>query len=148
MSDNTSAGAPFEVDTRFGPFVGAAADVVTLPDGVPGFERCRRFVLAALPGIAPFTCVQGLDEPRPSFLAIDPRLVVEGYAQPLSDADRGRLAAAAGDPLVWLSLVQIDGERATVNLRAPIIINPRRMVGLQMIPFESAYAIDHPLPLD
>src|SRR5580765_3897992 len=116
---------PLQIDTRFGPFVGAAADIVTMADGVPGFERCRRFVLAALPEIAPFTCVQGLDEPRPSFLAIDPRLIVDGYTQALTDADR-----------------------ATANLRAPLVINPRRMVGLQIIPFDSAYALDHPLPLD
>jgi flagellar assembly factor FliW len=137
-----------QIDTRFGPFAVAAADVVTLPDGVPGFERCRRFVLAALPGIAPFTCVQGLDEPRPSFLAIDPRLIVDGYTQPLTDADRQRLDAADGEPLLWLALVQTGGDRATANLRAPLVINPRRMVGLQIIPFDSAYALDHPLPLD
>jgi flagellar assembly factor FliW len=122
--------------------------VVTMVDGLPGFERCRRFVLAALPAIAPFTCLQGLDEPRPSFLAIEPRLTVDGYAQSLSDADRQRLDAADGAPLLWLSLVRTDGDRATVNLRAPIVINPRAMVGLQVIPFESDYALDHPLPLD
>ena len=138
----------FEIDTRFGPFAGAAADVVTLPEGVPGFERCRRFVLAALPAIAPFTCVQGLDDPRPSFLAIDPALIVDGYAPALGDSDRQRLDAAAGDRLVWLSLVRTDGDRATVNLRAPLVINPRRMLGLQFIPVESAYALDHPLPVD
>jgi flagellar assembly factor FliW len=137
-----------EVETRFGPFAGAAADVVTMADGVPGFERCRRFVLAALPAIAPFTCLQGLDEPRPSFLAIDPRLIVDSYAPTLGDGDRQRLDAAAGDALLWLSLVRTGGERATVNLRAPIVINPRRMVGLQIIAVESAYALDHPFPVD
>jgi flagellar assembly factor FliW len=136
-----------QVETRFGPFVGAAADVVTLAEGLPGFERCHRFVLAALPAIAPFTCLQGLDEPRPSFLAIDPRLVVNGYMPALSDGDRQRLCAD-GDALLWLSLVYTNGVQATVNLRAPIVINPRRMVGLQIIPVESAYAFDHPFPVD
>ena len=141
-------GATVHVDTRFGPFDVAAADVVTLADGVPGFERCHRFVLAAMPEIAPFTCVQGLDEPRPSFLAIDPHLIVDGYAQPLSDADAQRLDRADGDALLWLSLVQTTTDAATVNLRAPLVINPRRMIGLQLIPVESRYALDHPLPLD
>jgi flagellar assembly factor FliW len=136
------------IDTRFGPFVGAAADVVSVPDGLPGFEKCRRFVLASLPDIAPFTCVQGLDEPRPSFLAIDPRLVAHGYAQALGETDRQRLEAEEGDAMLWLSLVHTDGSRATVNLRAPIVINPRRMLGLQLLPADSRYALDHPLPLD
>jgi flagellar assembly factor FliW len=140
--------ATVQIDTRFGPCAGAAADVVTLTDGMPGFEKCRRFVLAALPEIAPFTCVQGLDEPRPSFLAIDPRFVLHGYAQRLTDADRQRLDAVPGDSLLWLSLVHTDGDRATVNLRAPLVINPRRMLGVQLLPADSRYALDHPLPRD
>jgi len=78
--------AALEIDTRFGKCAALAADVVVLPEGMPGFERCRRFVLASSPDIAPFTCVHGLDEPRPSFLAIDPHLVVDGYASPLDPA--------------------------------------------------------------
>src|SRR3954464_5780361 len=105
--------APIEIDTRFGAVTAPATSVVTFTDGVPGFEKCRRFVLASLAAIDPFTCLQGLDDPRPSFLAIDPRAVVEDYQPSLSGADRRRLEADDHDPLVWLALVRAGDDAAT-----------------------------------
>jgi flagellar assembly factor FliW len=32
-----------------------------------------------------------------------------------------------------------------VNLRAPLVVNPKSMLGLQLIAPESAYRTDHPL---
>lgn len=136
------------IETRFGSFDASAADIVTLPDGLPGFERCRRFVVVTAPDLAPFTCLQGLDDVRPSFLTLDPRLAAAGYQAPLPAADRLRLGAASQEPLLWLSLVCLDGDRARVNLRAPIVVNPRTMVGLQVIASESVHPIDHPLGVD
>ena len=138
-----------DVVTRFGTFEADAGDVVRVVDGLPGFESCRRYVIVSSPELAPFTCLQGLDDPRPSFLVIDPRLVVAEYGVELSTAERRRLEAAAGDALLWLALVRIgDGADASVNLRAPIVVNPRRMAGLQVIAADSPYALQHPLGPD
>jgi flagellar assembly factor FliW len=144
----TAPSAVLTVQTRFGNFPANAADIVTMVEGIPGFERCRRFVLVSSEGIAPFTCVQGLDEIRPSFLAIPPRLVDPHYRQRLAPADRVRLDAADEEPLLWMAFVHLSESAATVNLRAPIVINARRMIGLQVIPYESDYVVDHPLVLD
>ena len=140
--------ATHTIETRFGRFTADAADIVTMAEGLPGFERCRRFVLVSAPAIQPFTCFQGLDEPRPSFLAIDPRLAEPRFSESLTPVDQTRLETADGEPLLWLAFVQLTGDAATVNLRAPIVINPARMIGLQAMPLDSPYAIDHPLRLD
>jgi flagellar assembly factor FliW len=145
---DAKSGDLIEIDTRFGKCATQADGVVTIAEGMPGFERCRRFVLATSADITPFTCVHGLDDSRPSFLAVDPRLVLDSYAQPLDAVHRQRIEASDDEPLLWLSLVRTDGDRATVNLRAPLVINPRRMLGVQVIPAASAYALDHPLPTD
>jgi flagellar assembly factor FliW len=144
----TAPSTPLNVQTRFGTFTADVADIVTLEDGIPGFERCRRFVLVSSDAIAPFTCVQGLDEPRPSFLAIPPRLLDPQYVQHLTPADRVRLDAADDGSLVWMAFVRLTGDAASVNLRAPLVINPRRMIGLQLMPADSSYALDHPMVLD
>jgi flagellar assembly factor FliW len=136
------------VQTRFGACPVAAADIVTVVEGIPGFERCRRFVLVSSDAIAPLTCVQGLDEPGPSFLALPPRLVDPQYQERLTPADRARLDAAEDEPLLWLAFVRLAPDAATVNLRAPFVINSRRMIGLQVMPSDSGYAVDHPLALD
>jgi flagellar assembly factor FliW len=121
--------------------------VVAFPDGLPGFEACRRYVLVRSTVCEPFTILQGVDGPTPpAFVAIDPQLVEPGYARTLEALDLTRLAAREGDTFLWLSLVatQADGQ-ATVNLRAPIVVNPRAMRGIQLVSSDAAYALDHPL---
>src|SRR5262245_34128992 len=105
--------------------VAADSGVITFAHGLPGFERCRRFVLVASPELAPFVCLKGLDDAEPSFLAIDPRRVDPSYALPLTAADCRRLEAGDAEPMLWLSLVRVDGDAATVNLQAPVVVNPR-----------------------
>ena len=46
---------------------------------------------------------------------------------------------------MWLGLVTIKDGMASVNLRAPIVISPRRMVGCQFIRDDRDYPIDFPL---
>ena len=59
---------PATVETRFGTFPVAAADIVHFAHGLPGFEACRQFVLISAPELLPFTCLHGIDAPGPSFL--------------------------------------------------------------------------------
>jgi len=37
------------------------------------------------------------------------------------------------------------GQGPSVNLRAPVVINPARMVGCQVMPHDSLYPLRHPL---
>lgn len=136
------------VETRFGSYLADGGAVVTLADGLPGFERCRQFVVVTGPTLQPFNCLQGLDDARPSFLTLDPRSVVDGFSVELPPADRERLDARDGDSLLWLALVRLEGDRILVNLRAPVVINARRMVGLQLVVPESPYSTEHVLTLD
>ena len=125
----------------------SANGVIRFDDGLPGFERVRRFVLVASPALEPFTLVQGVGEHTPSFLAIDPRLVDPGYASPLAQSDLARLEAGPKTPLLWLVLVTMGADgHATVNLKAPLVINPEIMRGLQLVAPDSPYPIDQPLP--
>ena len=134
---------PATVETRFGTFPVAAADIVHFAHGLPGFEACRQFVLISAPELLPFTCLHGIDAPGPSFLTLDPRQIVAGYVSPLGTAERGRLEAAAEEPLLWLAIVHVDDLAITANLRAPIVINPRRMLGLQVMGADTVWATDH-----
>jgi flagellar assembly factor FliW len=122
--------------------------IVTFEDGLPGFEASRRFVLVGSPDLDPFTLVQGVGADAPSFVAIEPRRVDRDYETALNRSELRRLGAQEGRPLLWLALVasQPDGS-ATVNLRAPIIIDPESMRGIQLLPDDSAYRMDHPLLL-
>ena len=142
-----AANTPTRVKTGFGEFDVRPEDVLTFPTGLPGFERCRRFVLVSSEDIAPFQCLQSVDGPPASFLVIDPRLVLPTYRAVLSAVDCIRLGVAPDATLLWLAIV-VPGdtdERPQVNLRAPIVINPATMVGYQLMPSNSLYPLRHPL---
>jgi flagellar assembly factor FliW len=139
------AAVPADVTTRFGTFAVDPTSVIQFPEGLPGFEQNRRFVLISSEEVAPLHVLHALDGPPASFLAVDPRVVLDTYRTMLTIGDRLKLDADEETPLVWLVLVTTDGEGASVNLRAPIVINPVVMMGCQVMPHNSLYPLRHPL---
>lgn len=125
----------------------AAPNTITMVDGLPGFEPCRHFVVMSSSDLEPLARLQGLDPSGPSFLALDPRMVMPDYETVLAPADRRRLEASDDDTLLWLVLVRLEGRRVLVNMQAPVVINPRRMLGLQVVPADSPYSTHHELLL-
>lgn len=122
-----------------------ARDVVRFPNGLPGFEACRGFVLMASDSLGPLQCLKAVEGPAASFLVIDPRRVLPEYRCELSAADMHRLGVnGADDTLLWLVLVTIELDGTiTANLRAPVVINPARMLGQQVVPYQCVYPIRH-----
>lgn len=122
------------------------SEAVTFPDGIPGFETCRSWVVMAAESATPLRRLHAMDGADASFLAIDPRAVLDNYRCDLSAADRRRLGAGDNDPLLWLAIVMIETSGAlTVNLRAPIVINPKTMTGQQVLPHNCLYPLRHVL---
>jgi flagellar assembly factor FliW len=148
MSTRVAVAAPaVSIDTRFGRFDVREDSIITFPEGLPGFEKSRRFVLLSSEQIAPLWCLHGLDAPEPSFLAVDPALVIAGYRKLLSPDDQLRLGGGGRD-CVWLALITIGGgEDAAVNLRAPVVVDAKRMIAVQVIQNRAQYQVNHPLAL-
>jgi flagellar assembly factor FliW len=138
--------APLHVVTRFGAFDVDQRDIVEFPDGMPGFERCHEFVVLSSQAMGPLQCLHAVDGPDATFLAIDPRIALQSFRCVLSPGDRLRLGASEDTPLLWLALITLDEHAsATANLRAPVVINPERMCGYQLVPLNSLYPLRYPL---
>jgi flagellar assembly factor FliW len=134
------------VNTAFGPFEVGAHQVLAFPSGVPGFEACRQWVLLSSPEFAPLSLLQSVVGPAASFLVVDPRRAMPKYRCVLSQADSLRLGASEDTELLWLATVAFEADgSAYVNLRAPLVINPERMLGYQVMPHSSLYPLRHPL---
>ena len=144
----TAHGLPGDVtrvETAFGTFDVAAGDIVSFPAGLPGFEECRRFVVLSSRELEPFKCLQSVEGPSASFLAVDPRRAFPDYRCALSDVDRVRLGEPDEATLVWLAIVTVTAEETIVNLRAPVVVNPARMLGYQLMPSNSLYPLRYEL---
>ena len=117
--------------------------IVSFPHGLPGFAQCQSFVVFAADkgDLQWLTSVEG---PAASFLTIDPRRVDSTLRYTLAPADMTRLQATEETPLLWLGIVLVEPDgTVSVNLRAPIVINPAVMVGYQVMPQRSLYPIRH-----
>jgi len=150
MSAHADAEAPrTEIDTPFGRFRVAPHERVRFPSGIPGFEDCREFALLSPGDLGALSCLQSLAGPPASFLVVDPRHVLPQYRCALGTTDLMRLGAGADTLLLWLAIVSMDeAGRAYANLRAPIVINPERMLGYQVVPHNSLYPLRQPLASD
>jgi flagellar assembly factor FliW len=121
-------------------------DVITFGDGIPGYEGRRDFVLLDSTEFAPLKVLHAVGETEPCFLAVDPKTVLENYRCELSAADRLRLGASDDSALLWLAIVTVnDNGEVAANLRAPIVLNPERMVGRQVMPNNCVYPLHHVL---
>ncbi len=115
--------------------------VIHIQEGMLGFSRDRNYLLIENGEIHPFKWLQSLDNPYVSFPVIDPQIILHDYSLSISAEDRQNLEIESRDQVVSLVVAVIpdDPTLATVNLRAPVVINHRRMLGKQIILAESNY---------
>lgn len=132
----------FLVHSRFADAEVNAGDVLVFADGLPGYEASRQFALLDVPEQAPLKVLHAVNAAEPCFLVVDPKSVLPSYRYQLSDSDRLRLGAKDDSTLLWLAIVIVDDAgTVAVNLRAPIVINPERMTGRQVMPNACVYPL-------
>jgi len=123
--------------------------LIQMPFGLLGFERYKTFALVTNPEEEPFLWLQVVEEPKLAFLVMSPFVVVPDYRPEISEEDAKALGLQnPADSLVF-NIVTVRGARqATVNLKGPIVLNRRTLVGKQIIPINAPrLEVAHPLPL-
>lgn len=131
-----------QVRSRFATAEVNPEDVLLFPDGLPGYETAREFVLLDVPDQAPLKVLHAVSASEPCFLVVDPKSVLPTYRCELGAPDRVRLGAGNDSTLLWLAIVSVsDAGEVAVNLRAPLVINPDRMTGRQVMPNACVYPL-------
>lgn len=111
--------------------------VITFPNGLVGFESCKRYTLVQEGGDGSSYTLQSLDDPALAFQIVDPTTLGFNYELALTDEESAVLQApAAEDVAVMQMLYKNEGEGKpgiAPNLRAPLLINLAARVGLQKV---------------
>lgn len=112
--------------------------VIEFPNGLPGFEACRRYTLyhpdaAEGEGTPRYFILQSLDDAGVAFSIADPAVFGFNYEISLSDAEAGvlDLADPAEAAVVVMLVKESSGLRA--NLKAPLVLNLRARRGIQHV---------------
>jgi len=122
-------------------------DIIRMPFGLLGFEHVKQYVLLANPAEEPFMWFQMLDDAKRAFLVAPPSRVAPDYQPDISDDEVDFLDLADPADAFLLNIVTLHGDgQATVNLRGPVVINRRTLIGKQVILNNAAqYSLHHPL---
>jgi len=125
------------------------ANQIRLPMGLLGFEQIKDYVLLVNPAEAPFAWLQVEANVSLAFIVIDPFLVLPGYQPNIPQGDVEFIGLKEPNDALLLNIVTVHGpNRATVNLKGPIVINRVTRVGKQVILANaSEYSIQHSLPV-
>jgi flagellar assembly factor FliW len=124
-------------------------NLVRLPLGILGFEQLKNYVLLANPDEKPFAWLRVADNNSLAFVVIDPFIVMPDYAPNIPEADVEFLDLKDPGDALLLGIVTIHGHnRATMNLKGPVVINRQTRTGKQVIIANAAdYSVQHPLPV-
>lgn len=131
--------------TRFGEVEVDDSKVITVLGGIIGFENYYRFTILDFLKDSQFKWLQSLNEPSLAFVVCDPWFFFKDYNFEVSDEDQNELEIEKVDDIIALAIVTIPTEitKTTLNLVSPLIINMKKMIGKQIVLYNSSYKTKH-----
>jgi flagellar assembly factor FliW len=119
--------------TRFGQIEVDPLDILLFPCGLFGFEQSKHFVLLGDEREPAIVWLQSTSDPAVAFIAISPRRCVRDYRLRVAQSDLALVLQEDDDQTFVLALASKGDNGWTLNLRAPIVINPQRRLGKQIV---------------
>jgi flagellar assembly factor FliW len=135
-----------EVPTkRFGTINVDEHKILRFPEGLIGFPEYRRYIVLDLDKGGFLQWLQCVDEASLGFVILDPRVPFVDYDPVFTPEDLEGLEASSADELVLLCVVTVpqDVKQMTANLLAPLVINPAKRLGKQVIISDPKYTTKH-----
>ncbi|MEG0258854.1 MAG: flagellar assembly protein FliW [Lysinibacillus sp.] len=126
----------------------ANEEIITFPEGIPGFSEVTKFVLLPLDQDLPLALLQATENAELGFVVVYPFVFKTDYAFDLSMEDSEVLIAEQEDDLVTYAIVTLKEKlsESTMNLLAPVVINMKEKVGKQLVLSDSkAYPLRYPM---
>ncbi|MBV8318494.1 MAG: flagellar assembly protein FliW [Planctomycetaceae bacterium] len=134
------------VTTRFGLIQVLESDLIWIPDGLVGFRSFTQYVHFPDPVVTGLSWLQCVTAPELAFGLIAPPLAISDYRLELRPGDRAALELdEQRSALVYVILNRGEGGGLTVNLQGPLVFNPVRRLGRQLVLTSSRYAVRYPL---
>jgi flagellar assembly factor FliW len=114
-----------------------ALSILYFVHGLPGFNELRRWELVEHGDARPFLWLRAVERPQVALLVADPQQLVLDYRPEIPAGVWSRLGDGSEARSLRFVVVSLSGAGASVNLRAPLVIDPQTMRGEQVILDES-----------
>lgn len=122
-------------------------DVILFPQGIPGFEQNREYVIVSIPEYIPFEWLVAVDGSKLRFAIVNPLLFRPDYSPNILKEQLEELEIKHPDDILLYTIVTIkeDPFESTANLIGPIIINRKKRIGKQIIIDDERYSVREPI---
>lgn len=129
---------------RFGELEVPFSSIITIVNGIIGFPNLFKFTL--LEYNPPFSWLQSVEDASLAFVVVNAAEFGEEYSFSLPYGDRD-IDLKQDDDIAIVNLVSVrpDPTMTTVNLKAPIVVNLRNMLGRQIVLDDQRFPIRMPL---
>ena len=109
--------------------------VIELVRPMPGFGDLRRFALVRLDEAGDLCRLTSVEEPDLSFLVVPPGRFFPDYAPAVSDDVLDELEIRSAEDVLLLVVLNAGASLAatTANLAAPVLVNPAKRRGGQIV---------------
>lgn len=138
-----------KINTRkFGEIKVKKENILTMPEGLPGFPGFAKFVLIEDPKTAPFCWFQSIESPDLSLVVMDPKVFKPDYQVNLEPLIESRnWEGVEPKKLIKVVVINITEEegktRITANLMGPLVINLKTKEVIQLAICDSEYSHQH-----
>jgi len=130
--------------TRFGDIEVDDRDVFHLPEGILGFPDLNYFVILEHNPGSPFRWLQSTEQGEMAFVVLDPLMVDNDYPmEKLRDAVSTKDRRPKDIGVAAIAVVPNAPHPITVNLLAPIVLDPEKRTGIQIILNGTGYTTRH-----
>ncbi len=119
--------------------------IVSVPEGLLGFEGSTRYVLIPADEVGAYTWLHSVDDPALAFLTVVPGFFFDEYAPDIPAEDVTALDLTDPADAQVLNLVTIDGDAVTANLMGPVVVNVRARLARQVVLTDQGYGTREPL---
>ncbi|KAA3615501.1 MAG: flagellar assembly protein FliW [Calditrichaeota bacterium] len=130
---------------RLGEITYRDEDIITLPQGLLGFEKRKNYVVIDREDYYPFVWMINTDDPNTSFVMVNPLLFHQEYNPNVTKRDLNEIEIDNPQSLLMYVIITLkpDASQSTANLRAPILINIAKKLGKQLVLLDDQYSTKH-----
>lgn len=120
-------------------------DIYTFEIGMPGFPDLHKFTILGDINKEPFAWLQSTEDEETSFILMDVYKILPDYSPLAFEADLDSIDGLESNNLLIYNVVVVpqNPESMSVNLKAPIVLNPDSMKGKQMILKNEDYPVKY-----
>jgi flagellar assembly factor FliW len=133
--------------TKLGEIEYTENDIILLSSPLLGFPDLSDFLLISSEKSFPFLWFQSIQDADVCFILIEPKIFHPNYDPKLNKRELKILGVEESEHLKVLAIVVVpeDPKNATVNLRAPILVNTEKKLAKQVILEDDRWMIKAPL---